>query len=135
MVQDTSIESYRILKESGKLGEKQLEVYRILAEYGEQTYNEIVYNSGGIFHKSQSNVPSRLAELRRKGVVKKTGKRACAITNRVCYVHRVDGHNVKELSELEEIEIEISRLTTRLGVLKLRRQSLLDKSQLTLKME
>lgn len=82
MVRETSREAYKQIKAQGLLGEKQLEVYECLFDYGPLTTNEIFSIVKGTSYISQSNISARVKELKDYGTVQEVGTKVCNITGR-----------------------------------------------------
>ncbi len=79
-MRSTSIESYRDLVGSGRIGKLQQDVYNVVFNDGPGTAKELARVSGidGFW--------KRLSELRRVGVVEEMGKRTCSITGKKAIV-------------------------------------------------
>jgi hypothetical protein len=79
MTRQTSIDAYRTIVESGRLGESKCAVYRWLFEHGPATRNELDQALG---HGNPNPTFSRrLTELEALGVVARVGQRRCLVTD------------------------------------------------------
>lgn len=81
----TSVAVYKEINESGLLSKRRLEVYNILATFGEMTSGEVfskIMKERDMNGISQSR--ARFTELRQMGVIEEVGTKKC----------RVTGHNV-----------------------------------------
>ena len=81
-VQDTSIKTYHEIISEGLLGDRQVEVYELLAKNVPLTDMEITQKLG---KKDPNYVRPRRKELVDMGIVEDAGKRKCSITNRDAY--------------------------------------------------
>jgi hypothetical protein len=93
-VRDTSIEIYRKITESGLIGQKQLDVFRIIYANGPLTGSQIskqMQSLGFVSHVSET-VRNRINELRNMGVVKELGKVPCPITGNTVYQYDITGN-------------------------------------------
>lgn len=93
MTRLTSIEAYNELLKHGKLSDLQRQVLEVLGRAGNFTAGEIA-NS---IHRPINTVSPRLAELRRRGVVREHSTRSCSVTGKRCIgwvlnTERVDFH-------------------------------------------
>jgi len=75
-MQETSIESYNLLKDTGRLGKLQKIVYSYLLEHPNSTQSEVAYE----LKKPKESVNPRFGELYSKGLIIETGKRRCKQT-------------------------------------------------------
>lgn len=82
MTLDTSVDAYHQLADSGKLGEKQQAVLRIVQVHGPLTIRECCSHFPNVMDRS---ITPRFAELERLGRIRKRGKRACKITGKTVY--------------------------------------------------
>lgn len=80
MIRETSLEAFREVQSSDVIGDMQRKVYCYLYVNGPLTANEIAYNLALKTKSQQKNIPTRLGELRDRGVVKEVGKKCCSIT-------------------------------------------------------
>lgn len=78
MVTDTSMMAYNDLVSSGKLGEKQQDVYHALSHMVEASNGELAK----YLHWPINTVTPRVYELRSLGLVFEVGKRPCTISGR-----------------------------------------------------
>jgi len=85
MEQQTSIDAYNYLKDTGKLGKLQKEVYLYLLDHPNSTQSEV---SSGL-NKQRGSVNPRFGELYSKGLIDSTGKRKCKITGTNVLVWKV----------------------------------------------
>lgn len=86
MIRDTSIEAYNKIKRDGLLSERRWQVYDILYEIGPATGGEIfrhMKKKYGPTIPTNSNVTTRLGELRHFGVAMEIGKRKCTMTGQM----------------------------------------------------
>ena len=76
MTRDTSIDAYREIEENGLLGKRAWEVYQFLSKNGPCTAKHIIVGLMGPTQNS-GGYTTRLSELKKKGVVRETGKVTC----------------------------------------------------------
>lgn len=80
-VRDTSVAAYNEIKDSGLLSQRRWEVYQALYIYGPLTGSELFREmSYRQLEPSNSNVTTRLGELRAMGVVTEIRERPCSVT-------------------------------------------------------
>ena len=79
MVRKTSIIAYQKIKDKGLLGRMQFAVYHKLYLYGPVTAMELKALMDKEF-KADSQIRSRLTELREMGVAQEIGRKICSIT-------------------------------------------------------
>jgi hypothetical protein len=108
MTQDTSIESFRALRESGELSRKQYEVLLWLERHGPAIGSEV-----------PNNGYKRLSELESTGLIEKIGSIHDDVTNRRAYVWDITHKRqvpvdkpiiVERRPTRKQLENEISRL-------------------------
>lgn len=80
-VRETSIEAYRVLVEGGLLSPMRRRIYAALYQHGPCTANELwAAMDHPNRHSNQSNIHTRLGELRDMGVVAELEPRPCRAT-------------------------------------------------------
>lgn len=85
-VQQTSIDAYARLKDSGKLNERQEKVYEWLEKYGPCTSRELhmkIVEYEGVSEaaiEGPNYVKPRLSELKDEEAIETCGKRKCSVT-------------------------------------------------------
>lgn len=79
-VRDTSISAFNYIKENGILSKRRWEVYEVLFYNGPLTGNELFALMGKEKKTYQSNVVTRLGELRDMGAVVEIGSKIDSIT-------------------------------------------------------
>ena len=80
MVRFTSLQALHAIRESGTLGQRQIQAYEVLHHHGPLTGNEL---------SSKAGLPGlwkRLSELETKGMIKVVGERPCTVTGRNCVI-------------------------------------------------
>ncbi len=85
MVQETSIKAYREIREEGRLGNMQLQVYRAIVENPNKTDREL----SKLANMEVAHWTARRNELWHKGYIETPGKRECSITSRLAMVWRI----------------------------------------------
>lgn len=83
MIRDTSIEAYKKIRENGLLSKRRFEVYDILFNNGPLTGSEVAIKfkkTYGHFAPSNTNIVTRLGELRDTGAVREVNKTMCSVT-------------------------------------------------------
>ena len=80
-VQDTTLESYILLKNCGKLGRMERIVYDAIKRWPGQTDTELTVL---LDYSDPNNVRPRRRKLVQKGLVKYGNSRICRITKRRC---------------------------------------------------
>jgi DNA-binding IclR family transcriptional regulator len=80
MVQATSIETYRDLRDRGELGPMQEKVLRVLRNYARPLTNKELSRMTGI---EINSITPRVFELREMGAVVECPKRPCTISGRM----------------------------------------------------
>jgi len=78
----TSLSAFYELKDSGRLGERQEQVFQAINKYSPITNTEL----STILKLPINCVTGRVKELRDYGLVMEKGKRKCNITGKMCYV-------------------------------------------------
>ena len=85
-VQDTTLESYILLKKSGKLGKMEKEVYSAIKRWPDKTDTELATL---LDYSDPNKVRPRRRNLVQKGLVKAYNSRVCMNTGRRCYTWRI----------------------------------------------
>lgn len=83
MIRETSIEAYHKIKDDGLLSERRWQVYSVLYKIGPATGGEVFKEfkrQYGITTPTNSNVTTRLGELREMEVAKELGTRVCSVS-------------------------------------------------------
>lgn len=80
-MRQTSLDTYRDIKDSGLLGNMQWKVYSFLFSHGPMTGRELDDAMAGA-GETRTSYHKRLPELVRRGVVSCKEKRACRVTGR-----------------------------------------------------
>lgn len=83
MMRETSFEAYRDIRDSGLLSKRRFQVYEILYVYGPMTGGELfreMKKKYGMTVPTNSNVTTRLGELRERGSVRELGVRRCKVS-------------------------------------------------------
>jgi hypothetical protein len=111
----TSAATYQAIKDSGLVGELQLQVLKALAVNGPLTSGELAE-----FHikSARVSVSPRLAELKNQGAVAEKGKRPCRVTGRECVEWDLTGNLPRKLTPREQLLIQISNTEAKLAKLK-----------------
>ena len=101
MTRETSIEAYRRIEAEGLLSKRRAEVYRALFVHGPCTANELYKHmrSPDILN---TNIVTRLGELRGMGVAKELGARECRVTHQTVLVWDVTAAMPRPLMRLTE---------------------------------
>lgn len=77
------METYQAIRDSGLLSRRRWQVYYVLYMYGPMTGGEVFrayQDTFGINAPTNSNVTTRLGELRESGVVKELGTKICDVS-------------------------------------------------------
>lgn len=83
MIRQTSIHAYNAIKENGMLSRRRWQVYDSLFRHGPLTGSELmlkIRNDHNVPIATNTNVTTRLGELRSMGVVYEIRERDCSIT-------------------------------------------------------
>lgn len=80
MVRETSHEAFVEVQESGLISDMQTRIYTYLYANGPLTANEVALGISSKTKSQQKNIPTRLGELRGRGVVKEVGRKCCSVT-------------------------------------------------------
>lgn len=79
MIRQTSLDAYHELRGTGKLGDRQKEVFEAFLKYGACTDRELA----ALMHQADPNqVRPRRNELMKLGLVREVERRQCSITKR-----------------------------------------------------
>ena len=96
MIQETSLEAYHMVMESGYLGRKQEEVYKALYEHPYSTDKELSYYTGIPINV----VVPRRNELMKMDVLEECGKRECKVTKYNAHVWKIsDSPDVEKMKK------------------------------------
>jgi len=108
MIRETSIEAYNTIRDQGMLSRRRWEAYDGLFKYGPCTGNELIKKIIGQengYHavRTQTNIITRLGELRDMGCVKELGETVCSITKMKVILWDVTNNLPKKLTrEIKE---------------------------------
>lgn len=108
MVRETSIEAYNTIRDQGMLSRRRWQTYDGLYKHGPCTGNELIkkiINEDSGYHafRTQTNILTRLGELRDMGCVKELGETTCSITKMKVILWDVTGVLPKKLTrEIKE---------------------------------
>lgn len=83
MIRKTSIEAYNTIKDNGLLSERRWQVYDILFRNGPMTGGEVfqlMKKQYSVMAPTNSNVTTRLGELRNMGAAQELGRRVCTVS-------------------------------------------------------
>jgi len=83
MIRQTSIDAYNAIRDNGLLSERRWQVYDVLYDIGPATGGEVFKEFKkryGITAPTNSNVTTRLGELRQMTVVMELGVKACTVS-------------------------------------------------------
>lgn len=118
MTQQTSVEAYVHIKQSGMLSELQQRVLGILRQYGSMTQGEM-WQTHFPTHQRHDVAP-RFAELARFGLIEATDTRPCRVTGRRCLAWDVKGRvsnpvvRTNRNARIKELEAQVELLTSEL---------------------
>jgi len=83
----TSDQAYEEIRAKGLLGRRQLQVYSVLRKHGPMTAGELYKIAREQYQQfdlpANSNIHTRLGELRDRGVAKELPARKCKVTNKL----------------------------------------------------
>lgn len=92
MIHTNSTDAYEEIRARGLLGRRQLQVYAGLRKHGPCTAGELyqqLKDNRQFDLPANSNISTRLGELREKGCAKDLGSRACRVTGKKATVWAV----------------------------------------------
>lgn len=108
MIRETSVEAYNTIRDKGMLSKRRWEAYDGLYKYGPCTGNELlrkIINQENGYHavRTQTNIITRLSELRDMGCVKELGDTTCSVTKMKVILWDVTNNLPKKLTrEIKE---------------------------------
>lgn len=105
MIRDTSIAAYKKIIDEGIVGDKQLEVFELLAKENNLTDSEIMQMLG---YKDPNKVRPRRKELVDLQLIEENGKRACNVTKINVYQWRMR-KKIPSIRELKNIQAELKK--------------------------
>lgn len=119
VVRDTSLQAYRDIIDSGRIGEVQKMVYEGLYKFGPCTSSELYEHMSTGQNVQHSNIRARLGELRDMGAVKEGNKRKCAVTSKTVLTWdvtmQIPSKQCKKLSKKEKIDKVLDKLRSLYG--------------------
>lgn len=109
----SSAAAWAVIKANGLLSQRQAEVYEALVNAGPVTANELVRHMK-LDKRVNTNIITRLGELRDRGIVDETTTRICAVTGKKVIVWEANGNSnpiaLKKVSEVARLRAENAKL-------------------------
>jgi hypothetical protein len=117
----TSAEAWAVIKANGLLSKRQAEVFEALVHAGPVTGNELGLRMA-LSKRINTNVITRLGELRDRGIVDEAGFRVCEVTGKKVIVWQANGQTnpipLKKISEVARLRHENYELKKEIDIVR-----------------
>ncbi len=128
MIRQNSVEAYNYLVDNDLLAVKQWKIYKIVFIKGPMTANQICKfsTSKGL---ADSNIRTRLWEMRQMGLIKESHSGICPISNKKNIYWDVTDRKIPKQAHKPTLTQQLKNIDKKIAILKKKRDQLLINSQ------